>query len=209
MTADNDLLLAELLCARICHDLAGPVGAAAAGAELIEDGGADEETMGLVAASAAGASARLRFFRTAMGPAGKPQPAAALRDLCEAYLKTAVSGASSGLMLDWRVEPAEVDGDCARLLLNLVLIGRDSLPRGGTVALDATAGRARMAARGAPAILADEAHAVLVDNMPPAGPRGAHAVFVRKLAERVAGGLTVAAVTGEVVLEADSVLRAK
>ena len=36
------LHLAELLCSRICHDLAGPVGAAAAGAELIADSGGDE-----------------------------------------------------------------------------------------------------------------------------------------------------------------------
>jgi len=200
--APDELRLAELLCARICHDLSGPVGAAAAGAELIEDGGADDETLGLVAASAAGAAARLRYFRTALGPAAKPQSATALRDLIEAYLKTAVSGASSGLVLDWRVAAAEIDGDLARLILNLVLVGRDALPRGGTLAVSAGECGARVVARGTPAALSDEAQAVLVDSAEPAGPRGAQAFFVRRLAESLAGPLSVRHGAGEVVLAA-------
>ena len=34
----DELKLAELLCARLCHDLAGPVGAVATGAELLLGG---------------------------------------------------------------------------------------------------------------------------------------------------------------------------
>ena len=67
----DSLQLAELLCARICHDLSGPVGAAAAGAELFEDmaPAPDPETMALVSGAASGAVARLKFFRAALGPA--------------------------------------------------------------------------------------------------------------------------------------------
>ncbi|MBX9634016.1 MAG: hypothetical protein K2X44_03460, partial [Magnetospirillum sp.] len=79
----DPLQLAELLCARLCHDLSGPVGAAAAGAELLEDmdGNADAETVSLVADAAGGAVSRLKFFRAALGPAASsPQNPASLRD---------------------------------------------------------------------------------------------------------------------------------
>lgn len=69
---DKDLELAQLLCTRLCHDLAGPVGAAAAGVELI--GGdltqVDAETLGLIGNSSSAASLKLKFMRTALGVSG-------------------------------------------------------------------------------------------------------------------------------------------
>ena len=51
--------LGALLCSRICHDIISPVGAINNGLELLEEGGADEDAMALIAASARNASARL------------------------------------------------------------------------------------------------------------------------------------------------------
>lgn len=190
----DSLQLAELLCARICHDLSGPVGAAAAGAELFEDmdEALDSETLGLVAGAAAGAAQRLKFFRAALGPdASSPQGSAALRELIEAYLGTQVSAASPGIVLVWPAPPATLGGSVARLLLNLVLLAKDALPRGGRITVDTSGALPSVVAYGEPAALSDEARQVLVDGRAPAGPRGAQAELARMLAERAGARLAV------------------
>ncbi len=185
MTHTEDVTLAELLCARLCHDLAGPVGAAAAGAELLEDGG-DGETAALVAISAAGAVARLKFFRAALGPSGSPQPAAAMRDLAAAYLKSAMAGGGMAMTLKWDCQADRLDGDVARLALNLVLIARDALPRGGEVAVAiATTGAIIVGFHGTGAGLGAEAAAALAPGGQSDGPRGAQAWLTRRLAEKI------------------------
>jgi histidine phosphotransferase ChpT len=183
------------------------VGAAAAGAELMEDsGGDDPETMALVAASAAGAAARLKFFRAALGPAAEaPQAVKGLRDLVDGYLATAVSAAAPRLGLEWRCEPATLSGEAAKLLLNLVLMARDALPRGGAVEVMLTGRPLKVAvvARGEPAALGDEARAVLADGRDPSGPRAAQAWAARRLAERLCpAGLQVMPAPGALELTA-------
>ena len=44
-TSSLELQLAPLLCARLCHDLAGPFGAVNNGAELLKDDGEDSVDM--------------------------------------------------------------------------------------------------------------------------------------------------------------------
>lgn len=189
------LHLAELLCARICHDLSGPVSAAAAGAELFEDLGEapDPETLGLVAGAAAGAAQRLKYFRAALGPAASnPQSSVALTELIEGYLATQASAASPGIALSWPGAPHALDGDNARLLLNLVLLAKDALPRGGRIRINTEGGVPRVVAHGEPATLTEEARQVLVENRAPSGPRGAQAQMTKLLAERVDATLQVA-----------------
>lgn len=184
MTDAPDTKLSELLCARLCHDLASPLGAAAAGLELLEDG-ADSETLGLVAASMGAATARLKFLRAALGPANDlPHAPKALGDLIRAYLAGAVTG---GIALDWASERPEIDGETARLLLNMVLIARDALPRGGRIT--ARCGHGGEGAAGLQVTTAGEGHGlsaearlVLMDGAPPSGPRGAQAWFALHLA---------------------------
>lgn len=188
----DDLRLAELLCARLCHDLAGPVGAAAAGAELLEDlAGGDEETLALVAVSANGASARLKFFRTAFGPAAAAaMTAQAMRDMAETYLGTLKSAASPGFALEWRPDADAFDGEAARLLLNLILLAKDCLPRGGVIGVAATDAGLGVTAKGEVCALGDEARDVLLDGGEPSGPRAAQAHFTKLLGAR--RGLPVA-----------------
>lgn len=68
----DPLLVARLLCTRLCHDMAAPVGAVANGAELMggDPSMVDAETLALLAGSAAAASLRLRTLRAAFGLAG-------------------------------------------------------------------------------------------------------------------------------------------
>lgn len=188
-----DSALAELLCARLCHDMAGAVGAAAAGAELLEDG-YDAETAQLVAASAAGAVARLKFFRATLGPSGPEQPAAAVRDLADHYLQAVAASGGGGLTLRWNCARPRLDGETARLVLNLVLIARDSLPRGGEIRVEIAAAQEgglglAVGFQGQDARLGDELGQPLVAGAPPDGPRGAQAWLARSLVEKFGGKL--------------------
>ena len=192
MPPADDLILAELLCARLCHDLAGPVGAAAAGAELLEDSADfDRDTVALVAASAAAIAARLKFFRAAFGPGGRDQDSQGLRGLIRDYLDSSTSTAAPALGLEWRVEATELPAATARLLLNLALIARDGLPRGGGIELALSGRRASVIARGHPVGLAEEARAVLIDGAAATGPKGAQALLTRRLAEAMESRLDV------------------
>ncbi len=127
--------LAELLCARLCHDLAGAVGAVSAGAELLADEGVDSpmagEAISLLGDSAASMTARLRFLRLALGPSSSSAPSEA-RPLTVAYLE---KGYPQGdWTLDWPADQAGIDSpDLAKLLLNLICLAQDSLPRGGVI----------------------------------------------------------------------------
>lgn len=197
MIEGSETRLSELLCARLCHDLASPIGAAAAGLELLDDS-CDTETAALVSASMAAAAARLKFLRAALGPAADaPFAPKALADLIRAYLAGAVQG---GIALDWSCDRAQVDGATARLMLNLVLIARDALPRGGRIAASVgTAGPGlglNVEARGQGVGLTAEARLVLLEEAPPSGPRGAQAWFARKLAEGQGVNLTATTVPG-------------
>lgn len=204
MSSMTPFALSELLCARLCHDLAGPVGAAAAGAELFEDGSieADAETLSLVAASAASSAARLKFFRAAFGPqVSSPQLTRTVRDNVAAYLKTQVSGALPGLTLDWQVDDPSLSGAQMRLLLNLILLAKDGLPRGGRLTVSMVDGWPRVVMLGEPAALADEAKSILLFGGEATNPKGAQAFFLKTLASELglcviptygASGLTLA-----------------
>lgn len=189
----DELTLAELLCARLCHDLSGPVGATAAGTELFEGmGGADPETLALVATSAQGAAARLRFLRAALGPTAQtPMAAAALRHLVVQHLNTQASAAGAAVTLTWVGLPDPVAGDTVRLVLNLLILGLGALPRGGRLVIDCGADGPSLLIHGEPASLSDDIRAVLIDGRMPAGPRAAQARLVRLLAEKSGARLIV------------------
>lgn len=71
---DDKTALAELIGARICHDLISPLGAIGNGIELLTMTGGDlSPEMALIAESAGHANARVRFFRIAFGPAAPDQ----------------------------------------------------------------------------------------------------------------------------------------
>ncbi len=187
---DDDLRLAELLCARLCHDLAGPVGAAVAGAELLEDDAPPEpEVVRMLAASIAGASGMLKVLRAALGHGTAPMPAEELRRLVATALP-----ADGKVRLEWRgAAPAHWPRPWAKLILNLALIARDSLPRGGTAALAAeTDPPAVSLSLSGPALAAGELEAALAAQSPETlTPRAAQAYYTGRLAAELAAPLTM------------------
>jgi histidine phosphotransferase ChpT len=128
--AQDDLEIASLIATRLCHDLSGPVGALAAGSEMLGDPDFLDETAALLAHSSAGAMARLRLLRAAFGVAGGGTTP--FEETLIAYTD-AVHGADAtlGFRLD---APHLLDqGVLRQLALNMVLLVIDALPGRGTV----------------------------------------------------------------------------
>lgn len=175
--------LAALLASHLCHELVGAVGAVVNGIEVLEESGDDpairDEALSLVGASAAEASTRLQFFRLAFGTMGGAEGDFPLG---EAARLAAARFASGRVRLDWKAAAGLAPKDLVRVVLNLVLVAADSLPRGGrvTVALaDGDGPAAEILAEGDGAALPDHHAAVLAGLAPAAGlpPRAAPALL--------------------------------
>lgn len=129
----TDLTFAMLLSSRICHDLISPVGAFNNGLEILEEVTTDEmrgDAMNLMKTSATSASAKLQFMRMAFGAGGSVSEAVSLdeaKSLTEALI------APTSVELDWQAAPVTLDRRIVKLLLNMILIGVEALPRGGTL----------------------------------------------------------------------------
>jgi histidine phosphotransferase ChpT len=141
MKMQIDLKVAQLLSSRICHDLVGSIGAVNAGLELMAEGlDADGAAKELTVRSANEANLRLAFFRAAFGcgssalvTAGWNSALEEARTLAEGLLK------NSKVKLEWQSPPLDMVGPAIptaiKIILNLVLMAFESLPRGGKVRL--------------------------------------------------------------------------
>jgi histidine phosphotransferase ChpT len=127
-----DLRVLELMSARLCHELAGPLAAVMNGVELIGEDDPDfaADALRLLGTSARSASRRLQFYRFAYGPLPGEGAAPALgRELA---LKLFEQG---NVVCDW--PDSEVARPLAwqRLICLFLVLAAEALPRGGTVAV--------------------------------------------------------------------------
>ncbi len=193
-----DLRVAELLTSRLCHDLVGPIGAVNNGMELLEDEdlGMSDDAIQLSASSARQAANLLQFYRLAYGMASARigDDLGNLRELAIGFL------ASSKTMLDWSAvgQPAgETPDGLGKLLLNVIVLGDECLPRGGTLGVSLVEGAAGLevgvTANGTGARLREESQLVLADDMviEELTPRNVHGYFTRLLAQRMGSELIV------------------
>ena len=134
-----DFQVVQLLCSRMCHDLAGPAGAIHNGMELLEETGEDGGALDLVAASVGQLNGRLGFYRLAFGLGGLSGRKPALneaRDLTVAFLKGGRATINwpefSASATDPGFDPKLV-ANSAKVLLNLALFVADSMPRGDVI----------------------------------------------------------------------------
>ena len=186
-----DLRAAQLLCSRLCHDLVGPAGAVNAGMELIqEDPRNAGEALTLVADSGQQIVRRLEFYRIAFGLGG--EGAASLGEIRALSAGLLAEGNVTLTWMDEGVLPGPpLPATGGKLVLNLVLLGVDCLPRGGTlevhVAALAEGLGVAMTAIGQGARLRSEVQAALQPEVASAdlSARTIQGYFAQRLAEHV------------------------
>lgn len=191
--APDALELAAQLCSRVCHDLISPVGAIVNGLEVLDDNPKPEDrdfALDLIRKSARTASARLQFCRLAFGAAGS---AGAQIDLGDAQNMARGHIEDGKVTLTWNLPRLLLPKNRVKLLLNMLLIAQQTIPRGGTLTIDPIGEGEAMSFRIASAGLNARVPQTIVDLLASSTPAfDAHAVqpyYTRLLAQ--ACGLTV------------------
>lgn len=130
------LRLAELLAARLCHDLAGPLGTAAGLLELAEETG-DRAALADARTATARVANRLRMSRAAWAA----DPASLRKE--ELVALTADISADGRVSLDFSALLREhcFSPTAGRIVLNLLLLGVEALRGSGTVHISGAAGQ--------------------------------------------------------------------
>lgn len=126
----DGMLLAELLVARLCHELSGPAGTLAGAVEIARiDPGSTAEALAIAADAATALTAHLQLRRAAWAGVGEALDAGGLRKLC--------AGLPDQVVVDTDALPAgqSFAPEAAHVLLNVLLLAAESLPKGGVVIL--------------------------------------------------------------------------
>src|SRR5438477_689885 len=132
MSHSVDLRVLELLAARLCHELIGPVAAIGNGAELLADEEPDfvKDAVALVEDSARKANRRLQFYRFAYGFTGGgvtgPQPHQLIAGL---FKETSIS-------CDYAETARTLPVERQKLACNMLAVAAEPLIRGGSLVLD-------------------------------------------------------------------------
>jgi histidine phosphotransferase ChpT len=203
----DSLELAALLCSRVCHDLISPVGAIVNGLEVLDDNPKPEDrefALDLIRKSAKTASARLQFCRLAFGAAGS---ASAQIDLGDAQTMARGHIEDGKVTITWNLPRLLLAKNRVKLLLNMLVIAQQTIPRGGTLTVDPigqgdTMGF-RVVAAGLNARLPQNIADLLSGGLPPS--IDAHAVqpyYTRLLAESCGLKATLASEGEAVVVSA-------
>jgi histidine phosphotransferase ChpT len=134
----NDIELLELLSAKICHDLSGPVGAVSNGLDLMED--ADEEmkkkAVDLIDECAHQAIGRINLFRKLYGVNVDTNQAnlVEIKSLLDHYLM------DNKITIDWPVEDLfisyyVIDNRIGKLIIAVIVAGASFLIQGGVISI--------------------------------------------------------------------------
>jgi histidine phosphotransferase ChpT len=200
----RSLELASLLCSRLCHDMLSPVGALSNGLELLADERDPEmrkRCFELLEQSARISADKLKFFRLAFGAAGgfgEMVPVAEARALVDALV-----GNNGRIEVNWALASDSLPKPAVKTLLNLALIGIETLVRGGTLDIGAElradesgGGASEIVVRAAGARIAfDQEIGRALDGTLPdreLSSRTAPAAMLRELAATLGGGLQYA-----------------
>jgi histidine phosphotransferase ChpT len=144
MSAHVDIRVVELLCARLCHDLVGPVAAISNGVELMGDDDPDfvRDAVALIGDASGKASSRLQFYRFAFGyrdgAAGAQPPHALVAALYE----------GTNILCEYGEDVRRLAPEWQKLACNMLLVAGEALPRGGRLLLKAGAAGPELEAMG-------------------------------------------------------------
>ena len=203
----ESLDLAALLCSRVCHDLISPVGAIVNGLEVLEEEN-DEETktfaLDLIKRSARTASAKLQFCRLAFGAAGS---AGVQIDVGDAEKMARGFLEDEKTKLVWNLPRVLLAKNRVKLLLNMLIIAGQAIPRGGVLTVDPVGDGDSMSFRITAAGTNGRVPLHATDLLAGTAPEGvdAHAIqpfYTGMLARSVGLGVSVAAENEAIVVAA-------
>jgi histidine phosphotransferase ChpT len=187
--------LTELVASKLCHDFMGPMTAMVHGLELLKQQPSDTEALSLLENGVVKAHAKLDFYRHALG--------GALGGAGDAQLSSGQAAAESVFAtfkakLDWQAPDIALPRAVIRVVLNLLLIANDCLPKGGTVTLVLEEGQLKVFAAGERMKLKADTAAGLAGNFSEDGYQGLNPQpFLTALLARQAGVEPIATETPE------------
>ncbi|MEZ5946555.1 MAG: histidine phosphotransferase family protein [Hyphomonas sp.] len=133
MSSIDPARLSAFIASRICHDLVSPISSVTNALDLMDEPGDHEmkaQAESLLHEGAEKAAARIQFLRYAFGSIGLNSGAA---DIHEAKKITEAFVRSHRPSVDWDIRADHLSFSHVRLMMNLVMLGTDALPRGGVV----------------------------------------------------------------------------
>lgn len=129
----NDLQLMYLMCSRFCHDLAAPLGAIAIGLEMLPEDNEPDSPQKILKYSIQSAVNKLELMRCLSGYATATHKPT-LAEACQVIEKSIDPEKHT---FTFMADPStEISGEPVRLLLALMIIALDALPRGGEITVN-------------------------------------------------------------------------
>lgn len=129
----NDLQLMYLMCSRFCHDLAAPLSAISIGLEMLPDDESPDSPNKILKFSVQSAINKLELMRCLCGYATS-QDKPNLKDV-RAIIEKSID--PTKITLKWLADASlNIKGESVRLLIALIMIAIESLPRGGEITIN-------------------------------------------------------------------------
>jgi histidine phosphotransferase ChpT len=188
--------LAELVASKLCHDFMGPMTAMVHGLELLkQQPSSDPEALSLLENGVTKAHAKLDFYRHALGGALGSEGDA---PLSAGHASAQSLFATFKARLDWQAPDLPLPRAAIRVVLNVLMIANDCLPKGGVVTLLIEDGELRIIAQGERMKLKADTAAGLAGNFSEDGYQGLNPQpFLTNLLARQAGVEIVAQQSAE------------
>jgi histidine phosphotransferase ChpT len=162
MTQLVDLRVLELLAARLCHDLIGPVAAISNGVELLGEDDPEfvRDAVALVGDSARKANTRLQFYRFAYGFRGGGLTGPAPHQLVAEFF------ANTTTVCDYGAAARDLPIEQQKVACAMLAAAGEGLPRGGRLALGVGSAGPEIIAVGEGSGPSPEARAALAQTTP-------------------------------------------
>lgn len=120
----------ELLSSKICHDLISPVSAINNGVEIVEEMGADDAALSIIADSAQLAQKKLKFLRMAYGMGSykteESNRFSETKNVIHEFFD------NQNIKINWLIDETTVFSavEC-KIILNILILLKEALPKGG------------------------------------------------------------------------------
>lgn len=208
----DPFLVTNYVASKICHDVVSPLSVVSQSLEMLDmpiDATSKKEYEDLLRETTGRLVSKVEFLRFVFGSQGLSSGQADLP-----LLKRVAAGYAglSEARLDWQLSETALSFAHMRVLLSLVLLASDALPRGGTIVAASRAGAdggidLSVEARAEKVTMRDDIADALAGREPREGwqAKNIHALFARQLAERFGTTLAASMKPGQLVLAVSGV----